>query len=386
MHEAPQRARLAGALPAIAVGGGLAGAAFALELARNGHPVMVLERTRGPHHKVCGEFLSEEGQAILRAFGIDARACGAVPVTHFRLTRGTRQATARLPFAAVALSRLRLDELLLAAAERAGARVVRGVRATGIAADAGGVAVTADGRAWRAAAVALATGKRSLRGFGAPPGSMVGFKLHLDAPAAAALLAEVVQLTFYKGGYVGACLIEEGILSLAWVMQERLVRAVGTDWNAQRAFLQRQSALLGAVLDRARPVFAKPLAIAAIPYGFLRSRSIAPEVFAVGDQLAVIPSFTGDGMAIALYSGLAAARAVLQGENAAQCQRHLVAPLRRQFRLAGGVGWLLDIGAASPAILGAAHLLPSLVTRLADATRLSMAPEIAALLGVRRRT
>jgi hypothetical protein len=212
---------------------------------------------------------------------------------------------------------------------------------------------------------------------------MVGFKLHLDAPAAASALAGVVQLTFYKGGYVGACLIEEGVLSLAWVMQERLVRAVGTDWNAQRAFLLRQSAVLDGILDRARPLFAKPLAIAAIPYGFLRSRPIAPEVFAVGDQLAVIPSFTGDGMAIALYSGLAAALAVLKGESAAQCQRRLLTPLRRQFRLAGSVGWLLDIGAASPAILGAAQLLPSLATRLADATRLSMSPEIIALLGVR---
>ena len=77
-----------GQLPAIAVGGGLAGAIFALELARNGRSVVVLERTHGPHHKVCGEFLSEEAQAILRRFGIDARACGAAPVSRLRLARG----------------------------------------------------------------------------------------------------------------------------------------------------------------------------------------------------------------------------------------------------------------------------------------------------------
>lgn len=40
--------------PYIVVGGGLAGAAFALELARHGTPVMVVESTRTAHHKVCG--------------------------------------------------------------------------------------------------------------------------------------------------------------------------------------------------------------------------------------------------------------------------------------------------------------------------------------------
>jgi flavin-dependent dehydrogenase len=386
MREAPHRARQAEALPAIAVGGGLAGAAFALELARNGRRVIVLERTPGPHHKVCGEFLSAEGQAILSAFDIDAAALGAAPVSRFRLARGKRQATARLPFVGLGLSRLRLDEALLGAAERAGALIIRGARVTAIAADGEAIAVRAEHRAWRAAAVALATGKRSLRGLGAPPGSMVGFKLHLHAPAAAAILADVVQLAFFTGGYAGACLVEEGILSLGWVMQEHLVRTVGADWGAQRAFLLRQSPPLGSLLDRARPLFAKPLATAAIPYGFLRSRPIAPGVFPVGDQLAVVPSFTGDGMAIALYSGLAAARALLKGQSAADCQRRLVTQLRRQFRLASGVGLLLDMRATSAAMVGAARLLPSLVTRLADATRLTMSPEIAALLCARAPT
>jgi menaquinone-9 beta-reductase len=42
--------------PFIALGGGLAGAAFAVELARNGAPVSVLEGTRGPHHKSVASF------------------------------------------------------------------------------------------------------------------------------------------------------------------------------------------------------------------------------------------------------------------------------------------------------------------------------------------
>jgi flavin-dependent dehydrogenase len=366
------------ALPVIAIGGGLAGAAFALELARNGRRAIVLERTVDAHHKVCGEFLSAEADAILRSFGLAPHALGAAPVTHFRLARGKRQALAALPFSAVALSRLRLDQLLLEAAERAGALVLRGVRVTGVAWDGAAVCVRSERRTWRAAAVALATGKRSLRGLGAPPGSMVGFKLHLDAPRAAAVLGQVVQLAFFPQGYVGAARVENGTLSLAWVMQEHLLRTVGHDWAQQRAHLLRQAPALHDLLDGARPLLPKPLATAAIPYGFLRACVVAPAIYPVGDQFAVVPSFTGDGMAIALYTGLAAARSVLKHQPAADYQRELLVPLRRQFRLAGGLGRLLASPWTSPLAIGAARFLPALVSRLAGATRLTMSEDIAA--------
>ena len=55
----------------IVVGGGLAGSAFAIELARHGRPVIVLERTPGAHHKVCDEFLSAEAQALLERLGLN---------------------------------------------------------------------------------------------------------------------------------------------------------------------------------------------------------------------------------------------------------------------------------------------------------------------------
>jgi flavin-dependent dehydrogenase len=377
MSQATAAAAARDRLPVVVVGGGLAGAAFALELARNGGRVVVLERSPGPHHAVCGEFVSEDAQVILGRLGLDLCALGAAPVSRFRLVKGERYATTHLPFAAVGLSRLKLDEALLVAAARAGAELVRGASVIGVEPSEDGIKVRTETRAWRASAVALATGKHPLRGFPRPPSRMVGFKLHLEPVAAARALAGFVQLVFFRGGYVGACLVENGVLSVAWVMQDRLVRQIGVDWPAQRAHLSAQSSLIGDLLAGARPLFAKPVAIAAIPYGFLRGQPIAPNVFPVGDQLAVVPSFTGDGMAIALQSGVTAARAVLAGRPAAAYQQEFVGRLKPLFRLAAGIGRLLETPATCGISIAAARLMPALVSGLAAATRLRGLDDVA---------
>jgi flavin-dependent dehydrogenase len=357
-------------LPVIAVGGGPAGAAFALELARHGVRVIVLESSRSARHVVCGEFLSEEAHLMLSGLGLDSRTLGASSVERLRLVQDKCSAVTRLPFAAATLSRYRLDEILLQAAAQAGAEVVRSARVTRIEPSVGIVTVREAERVWYAAAVALATGKHPIRAFPRPLSPMVGFKMHLQPGLQPHKLAGMVQLVFFQGGYVGACLVEDGILSVAWVMQDHVVRAVGSGWVKQSAFLARQSSLIGDLLTGAQPLMTRPIAVAAIPYGYLRREAIAPEVYPVGDQLAVVPSFTGDGIAIALYSGLAAARAWLAGQQAAPWQRELIRQLRPQFRTAAGIGRLLETPFTCRMSIAATKLLPSLARTVASATRL----------------
>jgi flavin-dependent dehydrogenase len=55
------------------------------------------------------------------------------------------------------------------------------------------------------------------------------------------------------------------------------------------------------------------LAIASIPYGYVQNRSIG--LWCIGDQAAVIPSFSGDGIAIALHSARWAPNAIWQAKR-----------------------------------------------------------------------
>jgi flavin-dependent dehydrogenase len=72
--------------------------------------------------------------------------------------------------------------------------------------------------------------------------------------------------------------------------------------------------------------------VSAIPYGYVCAASDG--VWALGDQAAVIPSFTGDGMSIALHSGCLAVAMYLRGDTADQFQHKLRGELTSQVALA----------------------------------------------------
>jgi flavin-dependent dehydrogenase len=297
----------------LVLGGGAAGAAAALTLARAGRRVLLLEREAAPREKVCGEFLGADAASCLEALGLAPASLGAVPVGRARLAHGAAVAELALPFAAWGLPRRRLDEALLAAAAEAGAMVHRGLAAQGAAREGAAWAVRlADGTVLRAPRLVLATGKHELRGHAraAPPGA-VGLKLHLrlaDPP-------EGVVLLVCRGGYAGLQPSGDGLANLCVALKGE---AVPRDAAALLAHVAAGSDLAARLLAGAVPVMPRPLAVAGIPYGF-RHRDppgADPGLYRVGDQAAVIPSLAGDGVAMALASGIGAAEAILAGSDA----------------------------------------------------------------------
>jgi flavin-dependent dehydrogenase len=315
----------------LVVGGGLAGAACAIALAREGRSVIVLERTPGPHHKVCGEFLSAEAQALLADLGLDVWAMGASPARELGLEFGGHLTRVTLPFRGAGLSRLKLDQALLDVAAHAGAQIQRGVTVTRLDHATSSLAVQTTAETLAASQVVLATGKHNLRGVPRPPTANVAFKMHVRPSAAgAATLGNLVHLSMFRGGYAGICMVEDGIATIAWVIEHEVLG--DTDgWADHAEYLSNRSPFFTAILSDATALWEKPVAVASVPYGFLREDTIAEAVYPVGDQLVVIPSYTGDGTSIALHTGLAAAKAILGGETAPQFQKETLKRLRSQI-------------------------------------------------------
>ncbi len=371
------------------IGGGLAGSAAAIGLSRAGRPVVLMERDRESQHKVCGEFLSREALKYLEELGVGVAAAGGVVIRAVRLASGRAVKEAELPFRAMSLTRRRLDELLLQRAVQAGARVMRGCQVESLVRqdDARGIGQLASKAAvWRAVArgatameaeaVFLATGKYDLRGRARPKGRqspMVAFKMYWRlSPAQAAALEGHVELMLYRGGYAGLQPVEDGAVNLCCVVEQTELHRLGGHWEHLLAAMQQDCSLLRQRLEGAQPLLHRPLAVAGIPYGFVREcrQGQAECLWALGDQAAVIPSFTGDGMSIALHSGRLAARMYLRGETAECFQERLHREISEQVALATMVSRGLVWRPARSFFTAAVEYWPEVLGLVARRTRI----------------
>ena len=356
----------------LVIGGGLAGSMAALRLARAGRQVLLIERESAAHPKVCGEFLSPEAVAYLRHAGVDPLALGAQSIHCLRVLAGARTFAANLPFTALSLSRSVLDEALLVQAQQAGAELRRGAAVSHLARGAQGWIATISGDVLAAPTVFLATGKHDLRGWPRPAGAqndLVGFKMHWRLPAAQVReLRGAMVLFLFRGGYGGLTLVEGDAANLCFVVRRSAMRQRGGG-NDVLAHLLETVAPLREYLGPAQPIWERPLAISPIPYGLLAPPA-RDGLWRIGDQAAVIPSFTGDGMSIALHSAALAAESYVAGLPPSTYQQLLRRQLRSGMRLATLLSRIMvsGVGAASaPAALAAC---PPLLRWIAQGTRI----------------
>jgi menaquinone-9 beta-reductase len=360
---------------ALVIGGGPAGGVLATHLARSGRRVILAERSFGPHDKVCGEFLSEEAARSLGELDIDLAALGAARISAVRLHERGRSVAVELPFRAYCLSRRILDEAVLAAALSSGAEVRRGVHVRSLERS-GSVwlARTAGGGALFAESAFLATGKHDLRGWRRPPSrnDLIGFKLHLWlADDQVAKLKSHVELFVFPGGYAGLTLVENNMANLCLVVTRQMFRRIG-GWDLLFANLCDMPAL-GQRLDGCRPMVTRPLAISAIPYGHVQSASEG--IWRLGDQAAVIPSFCGEGIAIALQSAHLAAQYYIAGKSAEDFQRSFARRIRSQVKLTTLLSPILTHSRGQAFAMMLATVAPKLVSQIALRSR---APSLAA--------
>jgi flavin-dependent dehydrogenase len=282
----------------------------ALEIARRGPSVLLVDKARFPRYKVCGCCLNGRALSLLESAGLGGLVdqCGGSPLREFELTVGKRTARVPLP-AGASLSRAKFDNALVEAARKQGAVFVSECRVDSAQSIAGGwrlrmtlgdeteqvmasVVLAADGLAQHLMKSALRE-KPVFR-----PSSRLGAGAVLEG-AEGRYAPGTIYMAVGRGGYVGLVRLEDGRLNVATALDPRLVKGR----NLSRA--------AGAILEQAGHVIPEAFGDAdwrGVPQLTRRpARAAGRRILAIGDAAGYVEPFTGEGIGWALTSGREAA-------------------------------------------------------------------------------
>ncbi len=272
------------------IGGGAAGLSLAIALARLDIKCEVIEASSYPRHKMCGEFLTGLDKETINTLGIEELVARS-PHHHETAWFDKQGEIFRhsLPSPAYGISRHALDLALAKNARELGCIIHENTR-------------------WKAASdepldgTIIATGRRIIRS-----SRWLGIKAHFTNLETLSDL----EMHLADNAYVGVCKVDDGAVTVCGLFdRQHAGQASGTP--EQKLITAMRRCDLPALADRVATadfVTGSLNGISHVAFGMHQNSADSEKDKAIhfGDSFAIIPPFTGNGIAMALQSGVAAA-------------------------------------------------------------------------------
>jgi len=285
------------------VGGGLAGLTAAIHLSQEEHSVLVLEKKTYPHHKVCGEYVSNEIIPYLEKLGISMSVSGAVQIDNLTLSTASGKSTrTKLPLGGIGISRYNFDNLLYQKALDNDVQFAfESVVSINYADDSFQVSTEND-KTYTSKITIGAYGKRSAldkqlqRDFIKQKSGWLGVKAHYEFDE---FQENQVALHNFKGGYGGLSKTETGAVNFCYLASYKSFQKEKNVTNFNERVVAKNP-FLNEFLSKAKPIFDEPLTIAQI--SFEQKKSVENHMLMCGDTAGLIHPLCGNGMAMAIHS------------------------------------------------------------------------------------
>tara|TARA_R110002072_G_scaffold118631_1_gene250819 strand:- start:243681 stop:244811 length:1131 start_codon:yes stop_codon:yes gene_type:complete len=285
----------------IIVGGGLAGLASALHLSRSKLKLLLIEKEEYPHHKVCGEYVSNEILSYLNSLEIDPLENGAKRIDKFIISnRAGDELKTELPLGGFGISRYTLDHLMYKKLKERMNVFHDSVTSISYSNDNFQV-ITNNKSCYTAKVVVGAFGKRSnldkfmQREFIETPSPWLAVKSHYTYE----FPDDTVALHNFDGGYCGLSKTETNAVNACYLTTYDSFKRFGNIPDFENNVLTKNKHL-DHFFSNSIPLFEKPLSISQV--SFNQKQPIKDHVFMIGDSAGLIHPLCGNGMAMAIHS------------------------------------------------------------------------------------
>lgn len=297
---------------AIIVGGGLAGLVSGIQLSMAGIPCLLIEKKSYPHHRVCGEYISNEAVPFLKRLGLYPDEFSPPQINRFQLSSVTgRHATIPLDMGGFGISRFTFDHYLYQKAKACGVDCMLNTEVSDVRFQGEKFTISTQVKNFEADVVIGAFGKRSKldlimgRRFITKRSPYAAIKYHIrtDHPA------NLIALHNFRDGYCGISNVEDGKTNLCYLTHRNNLRKTGSIASLEKDILQKND-LLKYTFSNSEFLFEKPEVINEI--SFATKDPVEGHVLMAGDAAGMITPLCGNGMAMALHSSKVVSALVIQ--------------------------------------------------------------------------
>ncbi|MFA6275680.1 MAG: NAD(P)/FAD-dependent oxidoreductase [Pedobacter sp.] len=297
------------------IGGGLAGLTSALHLHKAGLKIILIEKNAYPHHKVCGEYISNEVLPYLEWLNVDINQLYPSIINRLQLsTVSGKSIFTNLPLGGFGISRYEFDNFLYQQLLDKGDKGVEIIEDTvsDVTFDNDIFSVhTLAGKEFTAKQVIGAYGKRSSidikldRPFIKEKSPYLAVKAHYKGN----FPDDLVAVHNFNGGYCGVSKVENQRINICYLADYATFKAHKNIETYQQKVLY-QNKHLEEIFENSEMIFDAPLTISQLAFG--AKTAVVDHILLIGDTAGLIHPLCGNGMAMAIHSAKICSELLLQ--------------------------------------------------------------------------
>lgn len=326
----------AGVYDTAIIGGGLAGLALAIQLAKENFRVIVFEKESYPFHRVCGEYISFECWNFLESLGYPLSDMDLPTIKRLQVSAPDGNTLQHdLPLGGFGISRYKIDAELAQIAAAGGAAIRENEKVNDVWFNGDVFKLRGAHSLITAKTVVAAFGKRSnldikwKRPFALQKkgklNNYIGVKYHVQFDGE----PDTIVLHNFENGYCGMSQVENNTWCLCYLTTAGNLSKSGNSIPVMEQNILYKNPFLKHIFSTATFLYKEPVTIAQV--SFSPKQQVEDHMLMIGDAAGMITPLCGNGMSMALHASKIAAGSIGAFLNGKLSRQEMEADYTKQW-------------------------------------------------------